>query len=78
MPIYDEARLFKYERRSQIIQILEEKKRATVLELSQQFGVSRVTIRTDLGWISNYFPVIRTHGGVIFINGEPFINRGKP
>lgn len=52
-----------FERRSEIIQYLQDKKRASTQSLSQLFQVSEVTIRNDLtelekgGWIS------RVHGG---------------
>ena len=52
-----------FERRSEIVQHLQEKKRASTQSLSQLFQVSEVTIRHDLnelekgGWIS------RVHGG---------------
>ncbi|MCP4368352.1 MAG: DeoR/GlpR transcriptional regulator, partial [Deltaproteobacteria bacterium] len=52
-----------FERRSEIIQYLQEKERASTQSLSHLFQVSEVTIRNDLnelekrGWIS------RVHGG---------------
>jgi DeoR family fructose operon transcriptional repressor len=57
-----------FERRSEIIQHLQEKKRASTQSLSQTFQVSEVTIRNDLkelekgGWIS------RVHGGAEFVH----------
>lgn len=60
-----QTRLFTYERRQQILKIIELYNRATVDELSLKFGVSTVTIRKDLNWIAGTKPVIRTRGGAV-------------
>src|SRR5690348_4781382 len=57
--------LFTHERRQQIAQILGEQQRVTVLELSQLFSVSEVTIRKDLAWLEAHKLAVRTHGGAI-------------
>ena len=57
--------LFTQERRQHIAAILEKQQRVTVLELSQQFSVSEVTIRKDLAWLEEHHVAVRTHGGAV-------------
>lgn len=56
--------LFQQERQSQIIALLE-KGRVSVAELSERFGVSQATIRTDLDTLASRNLLIRAHGGAI-------------
>jgi DeoR family fructose operon transcriptional repressor len=57
--------MFAEERRKQIVKILEIKKRASVNELSEEFDVSRATIRRDLSELEKNGFLRRTHGGAI-------------
>ena len=57
--------MFAEERRKEIVQILEIKKRASVNELSEEFDVSRATIRRDLSELEKKGFLRRTHGGAI-------------
>jgi DeoR/GlpR family transcriptional regulator of sugar metabolism len=57
--------LYLEERRQEIIKRVEETGRVTVAELSQELGVSEVTIRTDLQALAEQKLLIRTHGGAI-------------
>jgi DeoR/GlpR family transcriptional regulator of sugar metabolism len=57
--------LFLEERRQEILRWLEQQGRVSVTELSQQLGVSEVTIRNDLQALADQHLVIRTHGGAI-------------
>ena len=57
--------LFLEERRQEILDRINQAGRASVAELSQQFGVSEVTIRADLQALSERNLVVRTHGGAI-------------
>lgn len=66
----DEPSLFTPERRQQIIRILEEEQRVTVIDLSQHFAVSEVTIRKDLAWLEAQGLAMRTHGGAILTAAE--------
>lgn len=50
-------------RRKAIIEKLEELGYVSVLELSNAFGVSMVTIRTDLTYLEKAGVLLRTHGG---------------
>jgi DeoR/GlpR family transcriptional regulator of sugar metabolism len=61
--------LFLEERRQQILGWLEQNGRVAVTDLSQQLGVSEVTIRTDLQALAEQQLVIRTHGGAIWVGG---------
>ncbi len=52
-------------RRSKILEMIEEKGRLNVQELSAYFKVSEVTIRNDLGQLEQKGLLIRTRGGAI-------------
>jgi DeoR/GlpR family transcriptional regulator of sugar metabolism len=60
--------LYLEERRQQIICQVKQAGRASVAELSQQFGVSEVTIRADLQALAESRLVLRTHGGAVPVN----------
>ena len=47
--------------------MIEEKTRASVLELSKRLSVSEVTIRKDLALLEEEGSVLRTHGGAISV-----------
>jgi DeoR family transcriptional regulator of aga operon len=53
------------ERRRDILDSVQRSGRATVTDLSQTFGVSEVTIRTDLQMLADQGLLVRTHGGAI-------------
>jgi DeoR family transcriptional regulator of aga operon len=57
--------LFLEERRSRINELIESRDRATVQELAARFGVSAVTIRSDLDALARAGGVIRSHGGAL-------------
>lgn len=61
MTVYDTAQ----GRRSAILQRLREDSSVTVTQLSEQFGVSEVTIRKDLRILKERRLLIRVHGGAI-------------
>jgi DeoR/GlpR family transcriptional regulator of sugar metabolism len=56
------------ERRHDILDSVLRTGRASVAELSQAFGVSEVTIRTDLQMLAEQGLLVRTHGGAIPAN----------
>jgi DeoR/GlpR family transcriptional regulator of sugar metabolism len=56
---------FADERQMEIARIVDERGRARVNDLADQFGVSAVTIRKDLDTLAESDRVIRTHGGAI-------------
>lgn len=51
------------ERRSEILRLLDESGQVNVTELSQQMGVSEVTIRNDLDKLEKNGLLVRAHGG---------------
>ena len=63
MPEYSTA-----ERRLRTMQLLKEQGHASVSRLSQQFGVSEVTIRKDLRALEERSLLVRTHGGAVLID----------
>lgn len=57
--------LFLEERRQEIVRQVNRTGRVSVSDLSQQYGVSEVTIRADLQALAESSLVVRTHGGAI-------------
>lgn len=55
-------------RQQQIAQLVNERQRMTVTELSQHFGVSEATIRRDLILLDSWGEVQRTHGGAVAVD----------
>lgn len=53
------------ERRRLIVDKVKHQGRATVAELSRQFGISAVTIRGDLEALSDAGRILRSHGGAL-------------
>jgi DeoR family fructose operon transcriptional repressor len=60
-----EGALFVEERKQKILEFIEEHRKATVVELCQQFKVSSATIRNDLRDLETAGLLIRTHGGAM-------------
>ena len=65
--------LFLEERRQAILKHINQNGRASVAELSQQFGVSEVTIRGDLQALAEQNLVVRTHGGAVPVTSGPAV-----
>jgi DeoR family transcriptional regulator, aga operon transcriptional repressor len=63
--------LYPAERQQQILTILSQNGRASVSELSHRFGVSEVTIRTDLQALDAQHLIVRTHGGAVLSPHAP-------
>ena len=60
--------LYLEQRRRQIVQQVNQAGRVSVTELSQQFGVSEVTVRADLQALADGNLLVRTHGGAVPLN----------
>lgn len=58
-------KMFVTERRNKIMELLHDKQRLTVKELSEQIGVSEATLRTDLNKMEQDGLLTRTHGGAM-------------
>lgn len=56
---------FLEERRQEILLLLQEQGRVSVIDLSRRFAVSEVTIRGDLQALADERLVVRTHGGAV-------------
>lgn len=61
--------LYLEERRHEILRRVEQAGRVAVAELSQELGVSEVTIRADLQALAEQKLIVRTHGGAIPAGG---------
>jgi DeoR/GlpR family transcriptional regulator of sugar metabolism len=57
--------LYPQERHGEILRLVSEAGRVSVSELSQRFGVSEVTIRSDLQALAAQGLLVRTHGGAV-------------
>lgn len=57
--------LYLEERRQQILKLVDGSGRVSVTELAHRFGVSEVTIRSDLRSLAEHNLVVRTHGGAV-------------
>lgn len=53
------------ERRRKIVQLVESEGRVTVADLVKRFGLSHVTVRTDLEALATTGALLRVHGGAI-------------
>lgn len=69
-----QANLFPEERQQVIVKLLAQKGRVAVSDLSRRFGVSEVTIRSDLQTLADHNLVVRTHGGAVSANRLPDIS----
>lgn len=59
------------DRRQRILDLVQERGNALVSELSELFGVSEVTVRTDLTTLARRGLLVRTHGGAILPERAP-------
>lgn len=57
--------LYLEERRQRVLRRIKEDGRVSVAQLSQEFGVSEVTIRIDLQALADRKLIVRTHGGAV-------------
>ncbi len=65
--------LYPEERRQEILKRVSQQGRVSVTELSQQFGVSEVTVRNDLQALAERSLIVRTHGGAVPASSGPLI-----
>ncbi len=62
--------LYLIERQNRILNLLKERKRVTVKDLSNFFKISEVTVRNDLKELARSGKIIRTHGGAIYLDNS--------
>ena len=62
----DNENIYIEERHKRIFDLIKEKGRVTVKELSRFFNISGVTIRNDLKVLSDNGFIVRTHSGAIY------------
>ena len=69
------------ERRRRSFEVLKERGHVSVAELSEQFGVSEVTIRKDLQYLEERSLLMRTHGGAMrldyLVNDQTLEEKGQ-
>src|SRR5579871_3550945 len=58
------------QRRRKILELIEQEGQITVRDLVDRFGISAVTLRSDLNALSTMGSVVRSHGGAVRL-GEP-------
>lgn len=64
--------MFNEERHEKILEVMNQRNKVTVKELSGMFGVSDVTVRKDLNDLCNAGLAVRTHGGAMRRNSTRF------
>ena len=62
-------------RRQQILEVIHRQGSVHVDALSEQFGVSKVTIRGDLDWLAEQQLVGRARGGAIALSSQTLSGR---
>jgi len=61
---------FQIERQKLVLDCINREKRVSVAELSEEFGLSRVTIRKYLNELHSKGLIVKTHGGAISVSSE--------
>jgi DeoR/GlpR family transcriptional regulator of sugar metabolism len=69
MPKASAPKLLTEERRREMLSLLDRNGRLTVEELVKRYGVSAVTIRTDLEVLAKNGALVRSHGGAVKLLG---------
>ena len=54
-----------YERKIEIVRLLEDKGQVNINQLAESFGVTKVTIRSDIDSLETRGLLVRTHGGAV-------------
>jgi DeoR family transcriptional regulator of aga operon len=69
----ERPRLLAEERRRAVLEIINRDGRITISQLTKRFGVSAVTARVDLAWLTKRGRVVRSHGGAARLS-EPALD----
>ncbi|MDD4781727.1 MAG: DeoR/GlpR family DNA-binding transcription regulator [Tissierellia bacterium] len=59
--------MFQVERQEKILKYINKNKKSDTKQLSDEFGVSKVTIRRDINLLADRGLIIKTHGGAVSI-----------
>lgn len=65
--------MFQLERQEKILRFINKNKKANTEQLSNEFGVSKVTIRRDIENLSSKGLVLKTHGGAISLKNTQLL-----
>ena len=74
MGMSDSSNMLLDERRQHVLSLLQRDGRVLVSELSDTLGISRITIRKDLGYLESKGLVQRTHGGALAPQGSALLD----
>lgn len=64
-----------YERKIEIVRLLEEKGKVNINQLAESFGVTKVTIRSDIDSLETRGLLLRTHGGAVLPENHQLVRR---
>jgi DeoR/GlpR family transcriptional regulator of sugar metabolism len=64
-----------YERKVEIEKLLEEKGKVNINQLAEKFGVTKVTIRSDIDSLETRGLLVRTHGGAVLPENHHLVRR---
>jgi len=64
-----------YERKIEIVRLLEEKGKVNINQLAETFGVTKVTIRSDMDCLETRGLLVRTHGGAVLPENHHLVRR---
>ena len=62
------------ERRQHILELIQKQGRALVSDLSEQLGISQITIRKDLDYLQSKGVIQRSHGGALRIQSSTLVD----
>jgi DeoR family fructose operon transcriptional repressor len=64
-----------YERKIEIVRLLEDKGKVSITQLAELFGVTKVTIRSDIDSLEIRGLLVRTHGGAVLPENYRLVRR---
>jgi DeoR/GlpR family transcriptional regulator of sugar metabolism len=64
-----------YERKIEIVRLLEEKGKVNINQLAESFGVTKVTIRSDIDSLETRGLLVRTRGGAVLPENHHLVRR---
>jgi len=64
-----------YERKIEMVRLLEEEGKVNINQLAETFGVTKVTIRSDIDSLETRGLLVRTHGGAVLPENHHLVRR---